>query len=178
MGTEIHHPYGDGFSNLVLWLIYTHLLSKIPYGLGVKSRRVMLKMLLDHMRKGTTISTGVRLLYPQGIRLGNDVGIPRDITLDGRCSIEIGDGSMIGFESIVLTATHISEDKDIPIRKQGIFGAPVKIGRNVWTGARVIIMPGVTIGDGAIIAANSVVTKDVPANTVYGGVPARFIQDR
>ncbi len=175
---EIHHSYGDSFYSLVLWLIYTHLLSKIPYGLGTKIRNFVLKRLLNHFGTNSHISTGVRLLYPQGVKLGDNVGIPRDITLDGRGGIEIGDGTMIGFESIILTATHMSEDKHIPIRKQGMFYAPVKIGRNVWTGARVIIMPGVTIGDGAIIGANSVVTKDVPPNTVYGGVPARFIRKR
>lgn len=175
---EIPHPYGHSFFDLVSWLLYTHLLSKIPYGLGIKMRKVVLKRLLNHFGTSSHISTGVRLLYPQGIALGDDVGIPRDITLDGRGGIEIGDGTMIGFESIILTATHVSEDKDIPIRKQGMFCAPVKIGRNVWTGARVIIMPGITIGDGAIIAANSVVTEDIPPNTIYGGVPARFIRKR
>jgi len=175
---EIPHVYGNSFSSLVLWLIYTHLLSKIPYGLGVKLRSVVLKRLLNHVGVGTRISTGVRLLYPQGITLGDNVGIPRDVTLDGRGSVEIGDDTIIGFESIILTATHISKDKDTPIRKQGMFCAPVKIGKNVWTGARVIILPGLTIGDGAIIAANSVVDKDVPANTVYGGVPAHFIRER
>lgn len=175
---EIPHVYGNSFSSLVLWLIYTHLLSKIPYGLGVKLRNVVLKRLLNHVGVGTRISTGVRLLYPQGITLGDNVGIPRDVALDGRGSVEIGDDTIIGFESIILTATHISKDKDTPIRKQGMFCAPVKIGKNVWTGARVIILPGLTIGDGAIIAANSVVDKDVPANTVYGGVPAHFIRER
>ncbi len=175
---EIHHSYGNSFSSLVLWLVYTHLLSKIPYGLGVKLRNVVLIRLLNHVGVGTRISTAVRLLYPQGITLGDNVGIPRDVTLDGRGGVEIGDDTIIGFESIILTATHISKDKDTPIRKQGMFCAPVKIGKNVWTGARVIILPGLTIGDGAIIAANSVVDKDVPTNTVYGGVPAHFIRER
>ena len=175
---KIPHPYGNTFSNLILWLIYTHLLSKIPYSPGVKIRNIVLKRLLKHIGAGTYISTGVRLLYPKGIILGDNVGIPRDITLDGRGDLQIDDDTMIGFESIILTATHISKDKDIPIRKQGMFYAPVRVGKNVWTGARVIILPGVTISDGAIIAANSVVDKDVPASTIYGGVPARFIRHR
>lgn len=175
---EIHRSYGDSLASLVFWLIYTHLLSKIPYGPGIKIRNVVLKRLLNHLGTGSDISTGVRLLYLKGITLGDNVGIPRDITLDGRGGIEIGDDTIIGFESIILTATHISKDKDIPIRKQGMFCAPVKIGRNVWMGARVIVMPGITIGDGAVIAANSVVTKDIPPNTIYGGVPAHFVRKR
>ena len=175
---KIPHSYGSTFSNLILWLIYTHLLSKIPYQPGVKIRNIILKRLFKHVGIGTRISTGVRLLYPQGITLGNNVGVPRDVTLDGRGGLQVGDETIIGFETIILTATHISKDKDMPIRKQGMFCAPVKIGKNVWTGARVIILPGVTIGDCAIIGANSVVDKDVPANTIYGGVPARFIRQR
>ena len=147
---EIHHSYGDSFSSLVLWLIYTHLLSKIPYGLGIKMRNIVLKRLLNHFGTGSHISTGVRLLYPQGITLGDNVGIPRDITLDGRGGIEIGDGTMIGFESIILTATHSSRDEE-PIRRQGMFCAPIKIGRNVWISQYVYIdelhPEAVTIGD-------------------------------
>lgn len=158
--------------------MYTHLLSKIPYRLGIKARHAVVKRLLNHFGTGSHISTGVRLLYPQGITIGDNVGIPRDVTLDGRGGLEIGDDTIIGFESIILTSTHISKDKDKPIRKQGMFCAPVKIDRNVWTGARVVILPGVTVGEGVIIATNSVVDKDVPANTVHGGVPAHFIRER
>ena len=55
--------------------------------------------------------------------------------------------------------------------------APIVLGRNVWVGSNSTILQGVTIGDGAIIAAGAVVTKDVPANTVVGGVPARHIRN-
>lgn len=85
---------------------------------------------------------------------------------------------MVGFESIILTSTHNSNRRDIPIREQGMFRAPVRIGTDVWIGARVIILPGVTIGNGAIIGANSVVSKDIPPNTIVGGVPAKFIKER
>ena len=56
------------------------------------------------------------------------------------------------------------------------FPAPIHIGRDVWIGANAVILPGITIGDGAVIAAGAVVTKDVPENTVAGGVPARVIK--
>jgi maltose O-acetyltransferase len=139
---------------------------------------MVLRKLLKRMGAGAHVSTGVRLLYPRGITLGDDVGVARDVTLDGRGGIEIGDDTLVGFESIILTSTHVSKDKDIPFRKQGMFSAPVKIGRNVWIGARAIFLPGVTVGDGAIIAVSSVVDKDVPADSVYGGVPAHLIRRR
>lgn len=60
--------------------------------------------------------------------------------------------------------------------RHDLFPAPIHIGRNVWIGANATVLPGVTIGDHAVIAAGAVVTKDVPANTVVGGVPAKVIR--
>ena len=179
MGSTSHyHIYGINFRDLIFWLIYTHILSKIPYNLDKKVKYFVLRRLLGNLGKGATVSTGVRLIYPQGIIIGENVGIPRDVTLDGRGGLKIVDDTLIGFESIILTSTHVSTNKDIPIRKQGMFSSPVNIGRNVWTGTRVTILPGVTIGDNVIIGANSVVNKDLPAHAIYGGVPARFIKER
>ena len=78
------HSYGSTLSDLILWLIYTHLISKIPYGLGGRIRGNITRRLFKGMGAGTSISIGVRLIYPQGISLGNNVGITRDVTLDGR----------------------------------------------------------------------------------------------
>lgn len=170
--------YGRNRKDLVAWLIYTHFISKIPYGAGKRMRKMVTNRLFEEIGAGTSISTGVRLLCPQKICVGKHVGITRDVTLDGRGGLKIGDDTMIGFESVILTSTHNSNKKDIPIRKQGMFSTPVKIGKNVWLGTRTIVLPGVTIGDGAIIGANSVVSKDVLPNTIVGGVPAKFIKNR
>jgi maltose O-acetyltransferase len=177
---EQYHAYGNNYLDLFLWLLYTHIFSKIPYNVGMKLRRSIFKKLFKELGYGSTIfiSTNVKLIFPQGIELGSHVGIARDCVLDGRGGIKIGDYTIIGFESIILTCTHNSNRKDIPIREQGMFTAPVIIGKDVWVGARVSILPGVTIGNGVIIGINSVVTKDVPPKTIVGGIPARIIKDR
>lgn len=123
---ETQHSYGNGLLSLILWLMYTHIFSKIPYDLGAQFKNAMLRKLLKQFGVGAYVSTGVRLICPQGIAIGNNVGVPRDVTLDGRGGLDIGDDTMIGFESLILTSTHVSKDKDIPIRKQGMFCAPVK----------------------------------------------------
>lgn len=166
------------YFNVLLWLFYDCFLSKIPFSIGNKSRIYFLKRYFKTLGTDSSISTGCKILSPESISLANNVGISRDVTLDGRGGIEIGDYTMVGFESIILTSTHKSDRTDIPIRKQGMFCDSVIIGKDVWIGARVIILPGVKIGDGAIIGANAVVTKDISSNTVVGGIPARFIKNR
>jgi maltose O-acetyltransferase len=153
-------------------------LSKIPFSYGAKIRRFFLKKRIKEFGSASSISTGCKILSLGGLKLGSGVMIARDVTLDCRGGIEIGDDSMIGFESIILTSTHKSDRLDVPIRKQGMFAAPVNIGKNVWIGARVIVLPGVKIGDGAIVGANAVVTRDVMPNTIIGGIPAKLIRER
>lgn len=87
--------------------------------------------------------------------------------------IEIGDGTLIGHQVVIATLNHAQD----PLSRADMFPKPVKIGKNVWIGAHATILPGVTIGDNAIIAAGAVVTKDVEKNAVAGGVPAKKIKD-
>ena len=86
---------------------------------------------------------------------------------------------MMGPEVIIYTSGHKFDRTDIPMIDQGFTETePVVIGNDVWIGRRVIIMLGVNIGDGCILGAGAVVTKDVPAYSVVGGVPARIIKSR
>lgn len=91
------------------------------------------------------------------------------------CKIEIGDNCLLAPGVHIYTATH---PLDKAQRADAVeFGKPVTIGNNVWIGGRAIINPGVTIGDNAVIASGSVVVKDVPANVLVGGNPARIIKE-
>lgn len=87
--------------------------------------------------------------------------------------ITIGDGTLIGHNVVLATINH----DFVPEHRGDNLPAPIVLGKNVWIGANTMILPGVTIGDNAVIAAGSVVTRDVPTDTVVAGVPARKIKN-
>ncbi len=126
----------------------------------------------------STVSFQTRILEPGKISVGRRSTIPNWSVLDGRGGLDIGDDCMLGFENVILTSIHRSDSTAVPMRDQGMYSSPVRIGNDVWTGCRVVILPGVTIGDHAIVGAGSVVTSDVPPWAIVGGVPAKFIKDR
>ncbi|NUN63507.1 glycosyltransferase [Pseudanabaena biceps] len=92
--------------------------------------------------------------------------------------VSIGDNTLIGAYSYIISANHSFKNRDIPIRNQGFTGAPIAIEDDVWIGTHVVILPNVTIGKGAIIAAHSLVNKNIPSYEIWGGVPAKFIKKR
>lgn len=91
--------------------------------------------------------------------------------------LTIGDNTIIGSHSYLITANHQCAP-GVPVRDQGYDAAPIQIGRDVWLGCHVVVLPGVTIGDHAVIGAGAVVNKDVPAGEKWAGVPAKKIGDR
>ncbi|MDE7406397.1 MAG: sugar O-acetyltransferase [Clostridiales bacterium] len=110
--------------------------------------------------------------YGQNITVGKNVFINSGCCFQDQGGIEIGDNVLIGQQVVIATLNH-----DLNVQKRAnMLPASVKIGNGVWIGAHATILAGVTIGDGAVIAAGAVVTKDVPANTVVGGVPAKILK--
>lgn len=110
--------------------------------------------------------------YGQNIQVGKNVFINSGCCFQDQGGIEIGDNVFIGQQVVIATINHDL----IPQKRANMLLAPVKIGNDVWIGAHATILSGVTIGNGAVIAAGAVVTKDVPENTVVGGVPAKIIK--
>ncbi len=108
----------------------------------------------------------------KNIHLGKHVFINMGCKFQDQGGIFIGDGALIGHNVVLATLNHAMSPKD----RATMVPASIHIGRNVWIGANATVLPGVTIGDGAIVAAGAVVTKDVPENTIVGGVPARIIR--
>lgn len=128
--------------------------------------------------RNTVIYPGVWIYPGKGLTIGNDVDIAFGVIITTKGGVTIGDRTLIGYRSQLLSANH-----NIPLGKGKFFGAghtygPIDIKNDVWIGANTIILPNITIGEGAVIAAGSVVTKDVSPFTIVGGIPARIIKIR
>ena len=121
---------------------------------------------------------GVRIIPLNKIILGDDVDLAWGVIITANGGVHIGDRTMVGYNSIILSRNHI-----IPGKYNRIFGAghkpgPVFISNDVWIGANCTILPNVTVGEGAVIAAGSVVTKNVEPFTIVAGNPAKLLRKR
>ncbi len=131
-------------------------------------------------RGGVSIGHGCRIEGGQhfvlgDVAIGDEVYINRDCLFDAYLTkIEIGDRATIGAGAIVAASSH---EIGGPARRAGADRcAPIRIGDGVWLGARVTVLPGVSIGDGCVIGASSLVTENTEPNAVYAGTPARLMR--
>ncbi len=111
--------------------------------------------------------------FGKNIHVGKHVFINSGCRFQDQGGITLGDGTLVGHNVVLATLNHGFEPEDRPT----LYPKPITIGKKVWIGANATILPGVTIGDNAIIAAGAVVTKDIPENAIAGGVPAKIIGD-
>jgi acetyltransferase-like isoleucine patch superfamily enzyme len=112
------------------------------------------------------------------IKLGRDVRINTGTLIASHVSITVGNDVLIGEYVSLRDANHGTADNGTPIRQQPHAARPIRIEDGAWIGRGCCVLGGVTIGAGAVVAANSVVTRDVPAMTIVGGVPAKPIRRR
>lgn len=136
------------------------------------ARLPLMQEAFGHVGRDVVIRPPFHCDYGYNISLGDGVFLNFNCIILDVVAVTIGDGTQIGPGVQILTADH---PRDPERRRQMLeFGRPVSIGRNVWIGGGAIILPGITIGDDAIIGAGSVVTRDVPAGATAVGNPARL----
>ncbi len=135
-------------------------------------RHIMEKLTGRTIDESVTVYTPFYTDFGRNIVLGRDIFINSGCTFMDRGTITIGNGAYIGPNANLVTINH---DID-PYKRHITYCKPIVLEENVWIGTGATILPGVTIGEGSIIAAGSVVTRDVPPMTVVGGVPARAIK--
>ena len=128
---------------------------------------------------GSTIDKSTRIFPPFYTNFGHRITLGKNVFVNHACSfldmggITIEDDVLIGPKVNLITENHPLD----PANRQTLLLNPIVIKRNAWIGAAATILPGVTIGENAVVAAGAVVSKDVPANTVVGGIPARHIKN-
>ncbi|MGU3437343.1 sugar O-acetyltransferase [Actinomycetes bacterium M1A6_2h] len=137
-------------------------------------RQEILQQLLDSVGENVSIRPPLRVDYGYNIRVGSRTFVNFGLVALDVTPITIGDDVQIGPNVQLLTPTHPLDPGE---RRDGWeAGAPITIGNNVWLGGGVIVCPGVSIGENTVVGAGSVVTKDLPANVVAVGNPARVIK--
>ncbi|MGB0387485.1 MAG: acyltransferase [Ardenticatenaceae bacterium] len=155
------------------------LLAPLPNYVGSRLRVHLLRLLGFKGISSSVVMWSLPTITGQGdiyslLKVGNICRFNVGCFLNLGAEINIGNHVGFGQQVMILTETHKIGTPDY---RSGLLNPkPVKIGNGCWVGARAIILPGVTIGEGSVVAAGAVVTKDVPPHTVVGGIPAKVIR--
>lgn len=136
-------------------------------------RIFLLRLFGARIGRHCAVKSSVRVWLPWNLELGDYVALDECVNCYSVDKIRIGSSSIVSRETFLCCASH-----DITSSTIELVASPIQIASQVWLGARVIVLPGVTLGEGAVVAAGSVVTKDVASWSVVGGNPARFIKER
>jgi acetyltransferase-like isoleucine patch superfamily enzyme len=146
---------------------------------ALRLRRRLLDFMIGRKHAHLNVFAHVFIDGIEGLSLGDHVSINRRSTISAAGGLKIGDNVSIAHDTSILTSNHGWKDHSSPIKYQPITYEPVVIGSNVWIGAKVCILAGVTIPPGTIVAAASVVTRSFEEqDTIIGGVPAKRIKGR
>jgi acetyltransferase-like isoleucine patch superfamily enzyme len=141
-------------------------------------RGIVIRLQAKHSSGRLVILKGCTINAPFNISFGKNVFINQECLIDPHGDIKIGSNVIIGPRTQIYTINHNYDKLDKPIRNQGVTKKPVVIEDDVWIAAGCLIIPGVTIGKGSVIAAGSVVVKNVPPYSIVGGNPAKVIKER
>jgi acetyltransferase-like isoleucine patch superfamily enzyme len=148
------------------------------YRFCIYLKQLLLRVMGAKFGKGVVIYPGVWISPGRNLVVEDHVDLAKDVLITTSGGVKIGARTLIGYRTQIISSNHSIPPIGLPFPISGDAHAPVIIGKDVWIGANCIITPGVNIGEGAVVAGGSVVTKDVPANAIFGGVPAKLIKMR
>lgn len=155
---------------LFLWFICL-----IPRGIGNRVRRRLLRGFLARLGDGTVVQEGFRVTNPEKVSIGSHCNFAQGVFITGGGGVTIGDYVGLGPDVKIWSVNHRFEDPDTPWLEQGWDKLPVVIEDDVWLGASCFVMPGLTIGRGAILSAGTIMMKSVPPYAIVAGNPGRVV---
>jgi acetyltransferase-like isoleucine patch superfamily enzyme len=151
------------------------LLTNMPLQFGVWLRSAFLPYFFQGLGKGTKFQSGLRVTNPEKVSIGANCNFARGVFITGGGGVRIGDWVGFGPDVKVWSVNHRFDDPDTPWLLQGWTRKTVVIEDDVWLGANVFVMPGVTIGKGAIVSACALVDKSIPPYAIVAGNPCRVL---
>lgn len=159
-----------GFINGVNWLLTNSIIPHLP---SQTFRNLGMRMMGVNMSKNVKFFSGFSVRSPKKLKIEDGVSIGPKVLLDARCGITIRKSAVIAYDAVIWSLNHDYNDEHFCGK-----GAPVEIGEYAWICSRAIILPGITIGKGSVIASGAIVTKNVPPYAIVAGVPAKVIGHR
>ena len=149
----------------------------LPGVVGRAARFYIARRLFSYVGDNVNIQAGVRFGRGSLISIGTNSGLGEGSYLVAMASLIIGRDVMVGPQVMMLTGGHAYDDIELRLIDQKIIAAPITIGDDVWIGARVIVLLGVTIGNRVVIGAGSIVTKSIPSHSLCAGIPCKVIKN-
>ena len=160
----------------IFYCIYAFFFYLPGYALSNKLRAKFLSLFVRKMGYNVRVNKHVTIEVPEKINIGNNVIINSDTWISGGGGLDIGDNSMIGPKTVIVTTDHNFSSSEIPIRLQGHTLKPVFIGNNVLISANCTVLGGVNIEDNVVIGAGTVVNKNLETGYLYVGNPVRKVK--
>lgn len=157
--------------------LYIRVFKPTPFHNRFKA--FFLRIMGAQVGSNLVVYQGVWIDHPKGLTIGSNGDLSKDVIITTGGRVSIGNDVLIGYGAKILSSNHIiPKDRSMLLRLSGHKRKPIIIQDNVWICANCVILPGIKIGTGSVVAAGAVVTKDIPPYSVYGGVPAKLLWER
>lgn len=167
------HGYSEPKPNRLRRIVWTGINRFVFPCLPNSLRLQILRLFGAGIRRWTVVYGSSKMFAPWNLSMGDGCNVGPRVEIYNKAKVTFGKGVVVSQDSFLCTASHDVSDPDMKLSL-----GEIHLGDYAWIGARAIVLPGVTIGEGAVVAAGAVVTKDVEPWTVVGGNPAKFIKKR